>query len=652
MTSSPAAFSPATRFFTVSTAGHVDHGKTSLIRALTGIDPDRLKEEKERQMTTDLGFAYLELPGDLIVGFVDVPGHGKFLKNMLAGVGGIDMALLVVAADEGAMPQTRQHVRILSLLGVSRAVVAMTKIDMVDDSEQIEIVAQEVGELLSQHGIELLELVPLSATKGTGIDQLKSAIEKRLRALPPRGTSGGAFLPVDRVFSKTGFGTVITGTLVRGKLAVGDQVMVGPDVSSARVRRLETHGHQVDVALPGQRVACNLVLKENKDISRGHVILGNEVPASRLLIVTLYDRPRLLKQPLSEKVSDQPVRFYHGTAEYHGYVRWCDNLAVADDHEHRAVAFVALNEPAVAQAEDRFVIRMSDETIFGGEVIFRDKPRWLNRADIAVLTGLLQQGDREGAAIEFVQRAPHKTIKDSQFNLFLPHPASAEVEAKLIAQGKIEKLADTLMLPETRRSLSKQVVDVVGKILLQQHQSGDSSDAVPLESVRVHLNPKLDRPAFQAFMESEAATGAIVRKSDRVGLGGPKPAAGAEAKYTELLGKIESVLDQHLCLELDELARQCSVDLIKMKHAAQALAKCGRIHLINYEFVITDANLHKAHEVLARVWHEKKNIAPTDFREAMNTSRKYAMALLQHFDDNKITRRLPTGRVLLKAPRN
>jgi selenocysteine-specific elongation factor len=218
MTSSAAPFATNTRFFTISTAGHVDHGKTSLIRALTGIDPDRLKEEKERQMTTDLGFAHMDLGANVVVGFVDVPGHGKFLKNMLAGVGGIDMALLVVAADEGPMPQTAQHVRILSLLGVSKAIVALNKIDAVDDPEQIEIVRDEIGELLEKHGIQLIELVPVSATKNIGIKELKEVLSKRLVGLPARDTAGGAFLPVDRVFTKSGFGTVITGTLVRGYL--------------------------------------------------------------------------------------------------------------------------------------------------------------------------------------------------------------------------------------------------------------------------------------------------------------------------------------------------------------------------------------------------------------------------------------------------
>ncbi|MBX9694182.1 MAG: hypothetical protein K2Z81_17495, partial [Cyanobacteria bacterium] len=274
-----------TLHFTLATAGHVDHGKTSVLRALTGIDPDRLKEEKERQMTTDIGFAHLRLSpsvidaagkdaisafkkklgevgaegkedGELVVGFIDVPGHGKFLKNMLAGVGGIDLALIVVAADEGPMPQTVQHVKILSLLGVRKCIVVLTKIDLVGDDEK-QFATQEIHDLVGRLGIEVLETVPVSAVKGVGIENLRSAIVRQVMQLPARTTVNDsigqplpAYLPIDRVFSKSGYGVVVTGTLVYGHIKVGDNVFIEPGHSQARVRGLETFNRKLNEALP------------------------------------------------------------------------------------------------------------------------------------------------------------------------------------------------------------------------------------------------------------------------------------------------------------------------------------------------------------------------------------------------------------------
>lgn len=642
MSSTAAPFPVNTRFFTISTAGHVDHGKTSLIRALTGIDPDRLKEEKERQMTTDLGFAHLKLGEDLIVGFVDVPGHGKFLKNMLAGVGGIDMALLVVAADEGPMPQTKQHVRILSLLGVNRAVVALTKIDMVDDPEHREIVREEIKDMLALHGIEMLALVPVSSTKNVGINELKAVLKDVLGKAGARDTKGGAFLPVDRVFSKSGFGTVITGTLVRGKLAVGDQFVVGPDISSGRVRRLETFGHPVNEAMPGQRVACNIVLKDNKTLTRGHVILGRQLPATKMMLVSLLDRPRLTGDKFIEKLEGQPIRLYHGTAECHGYIRWAQAAPGLDElEESTAVALIALDDPAIALAQDRFVIRLSDETIFGGEVLLREKPRWLKRDNLIEIARFILARQFKEAMLAFIAASPQKIAKVSQLELFLPSPRDVETLSALIDEKKAVQLGENIVDPEMRRLLSERLVQALKK---------EEVESVPLEVLRTTLGPKLDRSTFLALVDEDVAAGKIQRKGDQVLLPSAGEAKGVDPAMAQLQEKISKVLSDHFCLEIDEIAKTCSADVNKTKKAIQAMSKSGDVHVVNYEYAISSANLHKAHQVLAEIWQVKRNIAPTDFREGLNTTRKYAMALLQHFDDNKVTRRLESGRVLLRAP--
>lgn len=651
MTSDATPFAPGTRFFTISTAGHVDHGKTSLLRALTGIDPDRLKEEKERQMTTDLGFAYLKLPGDCIVGFVDVPGHGKFLKNMLAGVGGIDLALLVVAADEGPMPQTRQHVRILSLLGVKRAIVALNKIDTIDDPEHIEIVQEEIADMLADHGIEMIALVPVSSTKGSGIPELKEQLWRTVSTMAARDMEGGAFLPVDRVFTKSGFGTVITGTLVRGKLAAGDQIVVAPDNVVGRVRRLETFGNTVNEAGPGQRVACNVVLKDNLQLTRGHVLLGKEVAATSTLIVSLENRPRLKsKERFAARLNDQPIRLYHGTAECHGYIRWAVEVETEPGVEaDEVIAFVALTDALVAQAHDRFVLRLSDDTIYGGEVLLRDRPRWSKRSQLHIVSQKLLKRDYEGAVLDLVNAAPGKLIKKDLISLLRPYPLDEKLIADLLQRKVVTPLGETLMAVPARKQLTIKLTDTIKK-LVEQQSSAEVSEGVPLELIRSHLSPKLDRTTFQALIEQEETTAKLTRKADRILLSGRPAGPAVDDKQAQLHSKIAALLEQSLAMEFSEIGAAVGLDEAKVKNALQIMSKGGNVIIINYEFAITVANLQKAHRVLADIWHVKKNIAPSEFREALDTNRRYAMALLQHFDDTKVTRRLQSGRVLLKPP--
>jgi selenocysteine-specific elongation factor len=645
MSSDGSHFSPQTRFFTISTAGHVDHGKTSLIKALTGIDPDRLKEEQERQMTIDLGFAHLLLPGDMVLGFVDVPGHGKFLKNMLAGVGGIDMALLVVAADEGPMPQTIQHVRILSLLGVRKAIVAITKTDLVaeqDRAAQISLVQQEIEELLRKHDIKLLCACPISSTKHSGFDELKKAFMTELEKLPKRDTAGGASLPIDRVFSKSGFGKIVTGTLVKGRIAVGDQVTVEPGDVAARVRRLETFGHEVESAGAGQRVACNIVLKEDHHLSRGQVVLTQAVPVSKQLMVSIIDKPKISGENFAADAGGQPIRLYHGTAECHGVLRWVDDVSTSPDAVE-AIGMVALTDPVVAHAADRYVIRMSDDSIYGGEILICDRPRWMRRNALIELSQLLIAEDYKAALLSFVESAPHQIVRQSLSATFLPGPAAGDASESLIAEKKIARLDTHIMTAESRKRLADSLVAEV-------KSQSSSEEGAPLESVRGRLVPKLDRATFQKLIEEESSSGKVVRAGDRLRLPGTSAPKPADPVVDQLQKKILGALNDAFCLDLDELARTCGSDASKTKAAVTALAKGGQVHLINYEFAISDGNLKKAHEVLASIWNQKRNIAPTDFRESLNTTRKYAMALLQHFDDNKITRRLESGRVLLKGP--
>lgn len=642
----PTEYLAHTRFFTVATAGHVDHGKTSLLRCLTGMDPDRLKEEKERQMTTDLGFAYMPLPNDLMLGFVDVPGHGKFLKNMLAGVGGIDFALLVVAADEGPMPQTKQHVRILSMLGVRKAIVAISKVDVVDEAAQIELVQEELELLLADHGIEIIAFCPLSSTTGQGIDELKKVLAEYLTNYPRTSEPEDLLLPVDRVFSKSGFGTVITGTLVSGKLAVGDQVFVEPGDLTARIRRLETHGKSVELAKQGQRVACNLVVKDGEKLKRGFVISAKAISPVKSLIVSLTDKPRQLKELLSDRLSDQPIRLYHGTAEYHGYVRWVEDASSEEAGGGQSgIGFIALQDGAVVAAQDRFVIRLTDDTIYGGVILLRDRPRWLAKSELISLSQQLLNDQFDEAVLNFLDGSPQTMMKESQLSAILPAGRS-ELLSRLKEASKIQSLGDFLLTNNARKQLSETLLSSIKKLL----PDCEDENGLTLESLRQTLQPKIERTAFQTLLQEESDKQLIVRKGDKVRL----PGAAAKPEDRDSLApaeaKLMEQLEKHWCLELDELAQQTGIDLKTVKSAINSLCKRQEVLIVSYDFVASVEKLNEAHRILSDIWTKKRSIAPTDFRESLETTRKYAMALLQYFDDQKITRRLDSGRVLLKGP--
>lgn len=295
----------------IGTAGHVDHGKSTLIRALTGIDPDRLKEERERGMTIDLGFAWLTLPDGTDVGIVDVPGHQDFIRNMLAGIGGIDAVVLVIAADESVMPQTREHLAILSLLGIDRGVIALTKRDLVDD-EWAALVREEVRQALRASALADAPLVEVSATTGTGLDTLTQAISQVLGVAPPRRDLGRPRLPVDRAFTMSGFGTVVTGTLLDGVLGTGEEVELVPSGKRARVRGLQTHRRSIEEAQPGSRVAVNLTGIDKSELARGMVVVRPGSLAETSILSARIDVLDTVSAPLAH---DDLVRVHTGTAE-------------------------------------------------------------------------------------------------------------------------------------------------------------------------------------------------------------------------------------------------------------------------------------------------------------------------------------------------
>lgn len=440
---------------------------------------------------------------------------------------------------------------------------------------------------------------------------------------------------------------MITGTLVHGKLAAGDQVLVEPGQIGARVRRLETHGQTVTTALPGQRVACNLVVKDQEKIARGHVLSNNPAHPSKSLLVNLFDRPRSLEEPMSDRLSDQPIRLYHGTAEYHGYLRWVEDLPDSGANESEAVAFLALQDPAVVSARDKFVIRLTDDTIYGGTILLRERPRWLTKKELLSIADLLRGSKFDEAILTFLKGSPQLMVREAALSSIVPPIDRAPVIEALKASGQIVSLGDYLVAADSRKELSQ---DVATQVRLWLEKNPDSEEGMALETLRTLMRTKLERTAFQHLIEEETANSKIVRKGDKVSLPGQAAAKSIDPKLAELEAKVRAELHAHWCLEWDELAELTGGDLKNIKAVVNSMSKSGETIVASYDFIASSAKVKEAHQILADIWTAKRSIAPTDFREKLGTTRKYAMALLQYFDDQKITRRLDSGRVLLKGP--
>jgi len=350
----------------IGTAGHVDHGKSTLIESLTGMNPDRLKEERERQMTIDLGFAWMELPNGEQMGIVDVPGHRDFIENMLAGVGGIDAALFVVAADEGVMPQTREHLAILDILQISGGIVVITKIDLIDDLGWLDLVEEDVRDVLKGTVLEGAPVVRVSARSGEGISELLETLDQVLAERPPRQDLGRPRLPVDRVFSIAGFGTVVTGTLSDGHFRVGDEVEILPQGLQGRIRGLQTHKQKEDLALPGSRTAVNISGVALKQIKRGNVVTHTgDYKTTRRIDV----RFRLLPDASQQLKHNTEVKFFVGAAEILARVRTL-GIEVINPGEEGWLQ-LEMREPVVVSRGDHYILRRPSpgETLGGGTVI-------------------------------------------------------------------------------------------------------------------------------------------------------------------------------------------------------------------------------------------------------------------------------------------
>jgi selenocysteine-specific elongation factor len=648
-----------TLYFTVATAGHVDHGKTSLLRTLTGTDPDRLKEEKQRGLTTDLGFAHLSVKSEtdactIKIGFVDVPGHGKFLKNMLAGVGGIDLALLVVASDEGPMPQTEQHAKILSLLGVKNILLLMTKID-VASPEQLKNAEARTRSLLDENELHCAAVLPVSSVTKEGIDKIVPTLLTVLRRDVHRAEQieEAVYLPIDRVFSKTGYGTVITGTLVRGVLRTGENVYIEPGALTARIRGMESFGKPVEQAQPGQRLAVNLVLKQSRSLERGQAIFLAPPTACQNLIARFNLFEQDSAEQLFKSLPGQQLRVYHGTAEVAGHLRWLESVQTIRGAE--LVGQISLVSPLIAEPGEHFVARYEDTGVTGGDILIGVRARWLSRKKLVPLVESLLDGNYIAAVQHYIEASPHRLIREDGVLAILPLPQRVMLSAQLL-EGKLVALGEYISTVGARDALTNRVFESLLKLEKQSTEADKSRDGVTMESLRSKTVGNLDRSVFQSIVKALIDVGKLVKQEDRLfsaqlseALSKSKISSAEDENSDE--ARVLATLQKQSCLEIKEIAKLLSMSDASVQATLNHLSRKKLVEVVAYEFASTRVELDKAHQALAQIWQQKKEISPSEFKEKLGISRKYAMALLTYFDDHNITRRVANNRVLLKAPK-
>ena len=632
------------RHVVVGTAGHIDHGKTSLVKALTGTDTDRLPEEKARGITIDLGFAFLEEPDGLTIEIVDVPGHERFVKNMLAGVGGIDLAMLVIAADEGVMPQTREHLAICSLLHVRTGLVVLTKTDMVE-SDWLDLVRDDVAGLVRGTFLEGAPIVAVSSKTGAGLDVLRKTLRMLAASVPERGTEQLARLPIDRVFTIKGFGTVVTGTLAAGVLAVDDRVEVFPRGLVAKVRGLQTHSRPVERALAGQRTAVNLQGLERAAVERGDVI-GH---AGTLIAATLVDASlELLKDaPRPLKTRDR-VRFHAGTSEIMARVLLYETNELAPGG--RAFARFRLEAPLVALPGDRFVVRSYSPivTIGGGTLLDVDPGRTRLKVPARVAhLRTLEHGTPEEVAEEHVRHAGVVGIRLGALAARLPFGPSR-------SRGLLDTIVSAGRAVAVDREwyvhadAVRRLRDMIVAALETFHRAQPLRPGMSREELRGRAGRADDR-IFAYVLGALTAEGAAHVDRDKVRLGTHEIRLSAEQQAA-----------------VDRVEREFRDAAASPPSAAEALGRAGlrgdedhdlfqllleshRLVRVKESLFFHADALEAIQDKLVTLLRERKEIGPGDIKDLLGISRKYAIPLLEFFDSRRVTTRVGERRVLRGA---
>ncbi|HEY6231452.1 MAG TPA: selenocysteine-specific translation elongation factor [Pyrinomonadaceae bacterium] len=633
----------------IGTAGHIDHGKSSLVQALTGKDPDRLPEEKRRGITIDLGFADLDL-GDVHVGFVDVPGHERFVKNMLAGVHGIDAVALVIAADEGVMPQTREHFEICRLLDVRHGLVVLTKTDLVEE-ELLALVRAEAEELVSGSFLEGAPIVPASVRTNSGLDELRAALRKIAVETPRRSTDFVTRLPIDRAFTMKGFGAVVTGTLVAGQIATGDELELLPIGRRVRVRGVQVHGAAVEQAGSGQRTAVNLAGIDAAELERGMVL----APVGRLQSTQIIDVQLSVLPSSPRRIRTRSrVRVHLGTAEVLARVRVLEaagEIAPGDT----GFAQLRFERPVVALHDERFIIRSYSpaETIAGG-IVLNPHPTKHRGRELSKVRDALQSllsSDRATKISTFVALAGDQGLRPAQITARTAwtDEVTSLVTKKARQDSGLTETEGVLVSTDNFERFCQTVVAA----LKQHHQREPLTRGLPRETLRerhfLHAAPEI----FRAVIARLESAGALVVEKDLVRA--PEHGLNLSAADQELRSKLGKVYEQ-AALEapnVDQAFTTAGVAAAHRTHARkilQLLIDDGTLVRVQGELFFHRQAIEQLKTLLQQYGREhepERLIDVAKFKELAGVSRKYAIPLLEYFDSKRITVRAGDKRIIL-----
>jgi selenocysteine-specific elongation factor len=626
------------RYVILGTAGHIDHGKSALVKALTGTDPDRLKEEKERGITIDLGFADLAYPGGLKVGIVDVPGHERLIKNMLAGAGGIDIVLMVIAADEGIMPQSREHLDICNLLKVKRGLIVITKSDLVEE-DWIGLVRDEVNKFVQGTFLEGAEMVAVSSKTGHNIDLLKEKIEELALHVEPKSVNGVFRLPVDRIFTLKGFGTVITGTAISGSISVDKPVEILPKGLKTKVRGLQSHGETLKTAYAGQRVAINLQGVSKDEVQRGDVIT---VPDRiRTTYVIDADLSMLGDTSLSALKSRSLVHFHTGTTELVGriIIYGRDELKPGD----KAYCQLRFKEPIAVMAGDRYIVRKFSPlvTIGGGSILDTSPGRRRKDERVRDLEILEQGGLKEKLSLKIRQSGLNGTTQDELIGWIKAEipDIRAEVNA-LIKDGLAISCEGRVLHKDAADDFTKKAVSAAGGF----HKANPLKPGMSKEDLRAVFTG-LDQRLFESMLDR---VDQIVIEKELLRLKTFRISLSEDKKV--LKDKIMKVLEQSEFQppSKDELAAAVSIKPQETGELLKIMASEKSLVRINDSLYIPMGNYTKMIEGLQKFFISKSEMTVGEFRDILKTSRKFALPFLEYLDSNKITLRVGEVRKFLK----
>jgi len=632
-----------TKHIIVGTAGHIDHGKTALVKALTGIDTDRLKEEKERGISIELGFANLAISDDLSLGIVDVPGHERFVKTMLAGIGGIDLVILVIAADEGVMPQTREHLHICDLLQVKRGLVALTKVDLVEP-DWMEMVRVDLEGFLAGTFLQGAPVIPVSSLTGQGLPELREVLRELAEAAPPKRQAGIFRLPIDRVFSIKGFGTVVTGTLWSGTLKVGDEVVILPHELRSRVRRLQVHGKTVEQAWAGQRTAVNLPGLEVEQLDRGDLVAfpGSLKPTTALdvSLALLKDAPRALRNRAR-------VRFHLGTSEVLARVVLLDREELNPGEE--SFAHLRLEGLATALAGDRYVLRSYSPalTIGGGSILDPTPPvRRRARAQLLEHLKVLRSGT-SGQQVErlLLQAGPAPITLDAlRASASLDELSLKEEMKRLVEAGVAVPLGGKGELGYIHRTTFDRLAGEILSRLEEFHRKEPLKDGLPKEELRTKL-PQAGPVLFARLLHDLIEERRIAIDREKVRHYLHQPTFSAEEQAVK--GRLEAIYrdagfqppDLEPALSRAGGGGKAGVTIF------HRLADEGAVVKIKDDLYLHREHYERAKGMLLDYLKLHTSITVPEFKDLLGVSRKFAIPFLEHFDSVKLTRRRGDERV-------